>query len=191
MIIDATLYCGLSRRADFQEWLKSVSIECHEELISWLKLGKSCSKNKIKMTDIYEKLKIKGLDDELIKFLQSRYPHMLIHTNSKIDIVAKPKQQNIQITIDDANHHKIFKVYKPGLLMIPQQIIFVNDDYDFIYNQTISFIRNKINTDYIILKGEQFWHSYIEYFDKRYANYVDKLLGNRQIKLYKIKNGLT
>jgi hypothetical protein len=185
MKIDVTRFCGLSRRDDFQNWLRSVSSEYCDELISFLKLGKSCGDNKTKMEEIYKKLINDNKSELMIEFLHKNYPHMIIHDKNspnKINI----NNEKITPTIDELNYHKVFQKYKPGFLLIPHQMIFIDNNYRLLENRVIEFIRMKIQTDYLILRGPQFFHGYIEYFEKEFASEAAKFDNhNRPIFIYK------
>ena len=195
MKIDIARYCSLSKRADFQNFIKNVNSSYYDELIHTLRKNAGCGANKKTMLSIHQKLINDGREFLLIQFLHDKYPSMVIHEASdnvskttpipknKQIIEIKSKQESI-----DYNHHKVFAFYKPGLMLLPQQMILISEEEQEVYNMTINFIRNKISTDYIILKGDKYWHSYIEFFDKRFANDVDKVLKeNRPIFLYKKK----
>ncbi len=202
MKIDVTRFCGLSRRDDFQEWLKSISIEYHDELINFLKLGKSCGDNKVKMEEIYGKLSKAGKSGLLIQFLKERYPHMLIFDNENVNrapvkpsnqgkenTVVKEVKPEIIVTLEELNYHKVFQIYKPGLMLLPHQMIFVDFNKNNLENKIINFTRTKIETDYIILKGPKFFHGYIEYFEKKFAGEASSVKPqNRPIFIYKRKN---
>ena len=189
MIVDVTNFCSLSRAADFQEWLKSVSPSCHTDLIEHLKLGKSCGSNKNKMRIIYDELKKLNLNDALIAFLKSTHPNMVIAEES--DTIKPEPAPPPKLTAEEANVHKVFPFYKPGLLLLPQQGILVGDTYESVLNQVVGFLRNKISTDYIILKSSLYWHGYVEYFDKRFMGDVAKVdRSKRPIAQYKAKYGI-
>jgi hypothetical protein len=201
MKIDVTRFCGLSRREDFQQWLKSVSNAYYDELIYFLRLGKSCGDNKTKMEEIYQKLVNDKKSDSMTEFLAKNYPHMLIYDKNdaikneavKKEIAASaPVIQKINISLEEQNFHKVFQIYKPGILLLPHQMIFIDKDKRLLENRIIEFIRMKIQTDYLILEGPNFFHGYIEYFEKRFATEATKFKNdNRPIFTYKRKNHLT
>lgn len=189
MIVDITNFCSLSRAADFQEWLKAVSPNSYHDLMEHLKLGKSCGSNKNKMRIIYDELKKASLNDALIAFLKMTHPNMLIADK---DDVAKPDGiPPPKVSSEDANIHKVFPIYKPGLLMLPQQAIFIGATYETVINQIVGFLRNKISTDYIILKSNLYWHGYAEYFDRKFIGEAEKVdRSKRPIAQYKLKYGI-
>lgn len=187
MRIDVNSFCTLSRATDFQDWLKSSALVLHTELIDHLKLGKSCGSNKNKMRVIYDKIKSAGLDKVLIDFLKRTHPNMLIAEQPSV----KDEKNKIEVSADEANIHKIFPIYKPGLLMLPQQGIFVENDYESVMNQVVNFLKNKISTDYIVLKSNLYWHGYVEYFDRKFISEIDKVKREeRPIAKYKLKHGI-
>lgn len=195
MKIDVTRFCGLSRREDFQNWLKSISSEHYEELMSFLKLGKSCGDNKNKMEKIYEKLINENRSNLMISFLSKNYPHMLIYDNKdvhkkeKIDI--KKVKRPVNLSMEDLNFHKVFQRYMPGLMLIPHQMIFIDNDRHSLEGRITEFTRMKVQTDYLILQGPVFFHGYIEYFERKFATEASKFQNkNRPIFVYKRKNNL-
>jgi hypothetical protein len=202
MKIDVTRFCGLSRRDDFQNWLKSISNEYYNELIYFLRLGKSCGSNKEKMEEIYSKLVKDKKSNLMIDFLIKNYPHMIIYdkndaTSKIVEVPQNDKQmvlsndKQMVLSNDELNHHKVFQKYKPGLLLIPHQMIFIDDNGRSLENRIIEFTRTKIQTDYVILQGPKFYHGYIEYFEKEFASEAFKLPShNRPIFIYKKNNNL-
>lgn len=187
MRIDVNSFCSLSRATDFQDWLKSVAAPLHTELIEHLKLGKSCGSNKNKMRVIYDKIKLGGLDNKLKDFLKSTHPNMLIAEQPTV----AAETNKIEVTAEEANVHKVFPIYKPGLLMLPQQGIFIDNEYEPVMNQVMNFLKNKISTDYIVLKSNLYWHGYVEYFDRKFVDEIEKVKKeNRPIAIYKAKHGI-
>ncbi len=192
MKINVANFCSLSRASDFQDWLKSVALDLHTELIEHLKLGKSCGSNKNKMHMIYDKLKQVNLHEALVTFLKRTHPNMLMpEAPGAIAISAETAIAPIEVTAEIANVHGVFPSYKPGLLMLPQHGIFMAHDYESVMNKIVNFLRNKISTDYIVLKSNLYWHGYVEYFDRKFILEVDKIKReNRPIAKYKLKNGI-
>lgn len=196
MKIDITRFCGLSRREDFQDWLKSISVDYYNELINHLKLGKSCGSNKSKMEEIYSKLEKDNKVELMVKFLSDKYPHILIYDNnsknknSLVKIEKEPKKiEKLNLSLNELNYHKVFPKYKPGIMLLPHQMILIDYNEKALENRIIEFIRNKIQTDYLILKGPKFYHGYIEYFERRFnSDAVKYQVNNRPIFLYKKNN---
>ena len=190
MKIDVAKFCGLSRRSDFQIFLKSLSEQYYNDLISFLNLKKGCGYNRKFMEGIYSKLKDENKESLVIEFLSNNYPMLLIHDDKMPEIQKTPKTSNVKKDVD-SNIHGVFPLYRPGLLLLPQRMIFVDDSETRIYNRTINFIRRKISTDYLILKGDSMWHSYIEFFDQRFASEADGIQKeDRPIAIYRRKHNL-
>ena len=193
MTVNVNSFCALSRTNDFQLWLKGAAADLHTDLIEHLKLGKSCGSNKNKMLIIYDKLKANNLESALIDFLKSSHPSILVEATveNKTKIADSVEIAKIDLTSEEVNVHKVFPIYKPGVLMLPQQGIFVEKSYVAAMNKVIAFLRDKISTDYIVLKSNLYWHGYVEYFDKKFAAEADKVKRDtRPIALYRLKYGI-
>jgi len=185
MKISTKGFCGLSKQKDLQSFLSKVAPDLSDELIAHLQKVEGCSSNKKKMVEIYQTIMERGLENDVNEFVKKRYPHLIIK-----DKDDSPKQGNKPVFVDlspnDANYHRVFKIYKPGMLLIPQRKILVCSDKRALRNKIINFCRSQLSTDYIILEGPKYWHGYIEYLEKRYINEVDQIDKlNRPIFLYR------
>jgi hypothetical protein len=187
MKVDVLKFCALSKREDFQSFLKSISSQYYDDLVVHLNKRHGCGENRKFMEKIYEKLKNDNKENLIIEFLKNTYPNMLIYDerlseNEKSSVVRTIQSTNPIVP----NFHRVFPIYKPGMLLLPQKLILFDEDERKIYNKTILFIRKKISTDFIILKGDRYWHSYIEYFEPRFAEEADKIEKiNRPIAMYR------
>lgn len=193
MKVDVTRFCSLSKRMDFQEFLKELDEDYFNELVSFLREGHSCSDNKNKMTEIYNKIIEDGKEQFVVDFLLKRYPHMIIKDGKvKTETIKTNAAQPIgAVTAQEANYHNIFPLFKPGMLTLPQQKIFVAYTEKEVYDVTMHFISNKLDANFVLIKGPKYWHSYIEYFDIKYKNDVDKVPKHkRPVSEYKKKHNI-
>ena len=193
-------FCNLSRAKDFQLFLKELAVDLYQKLIDQLQLGEGCQSNKKKMIEIYDEIKQRGDEAKLINFIEMNHPHMILRTK-----VEEPKEEEkpVQLSVKKLeaasldelytkmNHHKVFEVYRPKVMFVPQRKILVGPSRAHVISATNKFIRTKVDADYLVLEGPELWHAYIEYFDQRYV----KLSGNvdqskRSISIYKKRHGL-
>lgn len=177
-------FCSLSRAKDFQVFLKNLDVELYQLLINHLQLNEGCKSNSSKMKSIYSSIKSRGKENQLIDFMLDRYPHMVVRGKSKND---KPKKIENKPTIkkltaattdelyDKMNYHRVFDIYRPKVLFIPQRKIIVGPTSEHVLKSVNQFLSGKIDTDYVILEGPEFWHGYVEYFDIRFRNSIKNL----------------
>jgi hypothetical protein len=189
-------YCNLARSKNFQNFLRSVSPDLFKNLIKQLQKGEGCNSNKNKMIEIQEELKSRGLINNLLDFLLDKYPNMVIKdTNNKKDNKFEIKRiiaSSAEELYDKMNYHKVFEKYRPKILTIPQQYIILGPTKQYVLNKINSFIRNKIDVDYIVLKGPELWHGYVEYFNLRFKNHLSDIQHNhRPIHQYKKSMNIT
>jgi hypothetical protein len=178
---------------DFQEFLKELDEDYYDELVSFLREGHGCGDNKNKMMEIYNKVKNDGKEQFIIDFLSKRYPHMIVKSGKIKEEIIKPNsvEKIGAVSAQDANYHKVFPLFKPGMLMLPQQKIFVAYTEKEVYDVTMHFISNKLSTNFVLLKGPKYWHSYIEYFDIKYKNDIDKVPKHkRPVWVYKKEHNI-
>ena len=189
-------FCGLSKARDFQNFLKSVAPDLYRLLINHLQLGEGCQSNKKKMIEIYESIKDRNILGKLETFLANNHPNMvIIDTN-----IEKPKNENTVVKIkaesteelyDKMNHHKVFDIYRPRLLTIPQRKIIIGPTKSDVKNSINRFVSGKVGVDHLILKGPELWHGYVEFFDARFLNHIEGLdHSQRPITVYKRKNDI-
>lgn len=182
-------FCSLSRAKDFQAFLKNLDSELYQLLINHLQLNEGCKSNSEKMKSIYLNIKSRGKENELISFMLDRYPHMVARGKKKKNVREEPNKQikvkrlaaaTTDELYDKMNYHKVFDVYRPKVLFIPQRKIIVGPNKDYVVNAINKFLSGKIDTDYIVLEGPEFWHGYVEYFDIRFRNSVKSLDHSRR-----------
>lgn len=196
MKIDHNKFCGLSKSRLFQQYLKTIAVDQYKILIRQLQSGEGCQSNKKKMLEIYDELKNRNLVNQLHSFLKNKFQNIVIEDNVVDTNSVKPKN-NLKIVkssnelYDKMNFHKVFEIYRPKMLTIPQRFIIVGPSKPYVMNQINRFIRNKLDVDHIILKGSELWHGYIEFFDARFAQYIKELDHyNRPIATYRRKLGI-
>lgn len=188
-------YCNLARSKDFQQFLRKLSPDLYKMLIKQLQLGESCRENRKKMIEIQEDLKSRGLLIKLQEFLLERFPHAVIKEEENFKQETQIKKM-VAATADDLynqmNFHKVFEFYRPRILSIPQRHIIIGPTKPYVVNQVNKFVRNKLDIDYIILKGSELWHGYIEYFDARFSSHIKDVNHNqRPIAQYRKRMGIS
>tara|TARA_R100001244_G_scaffold25113_4_gene25616 strand:- start:73500 stop:73997 length:498 start_codon:yes stop_codon:yes gene_type:complete len=144
------------------------------------------------MMDIYYELYKRNKGQKFEDFIRGRFPWLVEEEekNTRKEIrkkVSDLKKKGIikkvnMMDHDAVNKHRVFTLYRPHILSFPQKLIIVGDD---LFNKTQEFLKNKIGADYLIVEDR----SYIEYFEQKYANVVDKIpRKNREIYKYRQKN---
>lgn len=193
-MIDQSRFCGLSRANDFQLFLRKLAPDLYQELINYLQLGKGCRSNQEKMAIIFANIKKRGLIPEVEEFLSKNHPHIIKKDKPKKKIkriIKTIKASNAEELYQKMNYHKVFDIYRPKIFFIPQRRIIVEAQKQEVINNITRFVRNKIDVDYIILKGPELWHGYIEFFDKRFMGLTQKLnKSQRPIAQYRKRNGI-
>lgn len=187
----------MSKSREFQSFLLNLDKFLYKDLTNHLKLGEGCQSNKKKMIEIYEKIKINGKLEDLEKYILTKHPYMIIVDSKDKEIkqndeeILQVKAGNINELYEKMNYHKVFEVYKPSILSIPQRKIFIGKSKNDVMNSVVKFMRNKLNVEYIILEGPELWHGYIEYFDIKYKNIINDIdINKRPVLLYKKIHGI-
>ena len=190
-------YCNLAKSQEFQKFLRSIAPDLYKKLIRQLQQGESCKDNRLKMIEIQSDLDSRNLLRDLKVFLSNRFPHTIANDNEE---QYKQKNEVRKLTANTANelydrmnYHKVFPMYNPRILMIPQRHIIIGPEKDYVRNQINRFICNKLDVDYLILKGqEDLWHGYIEYFSTKYSSHIKNVDHSaRPIAIYRKKIGIT
>jgi hypothetical protein len=204
MKIDQRKFCGLSKSKNFQSFLRENYPILFQGLIEHLQQGKGCGANKNKMIEIYKEIeKVDGIP-KLVEFLQNVNPSSVvvenpISINDKNPVVSSTlinpyvafEARSSSDLFHKLNIHNVFDIFKPGVFMIPQRMIVFDITREGCANKVVNFIRNKINTDYVILKGPKYWHGYIEYFEPQHNEEAKKInIDDRPISRYKKKFNL-
>lgn len=194
-------FCGLSRAKDFQVFLKGLEPSIYQKLINHLQLNEGCKSNSAEMVKIYKEIKDGGKEPKLIEFMLDRYPHMVIRGKDKSEEVKKvvmPEHSYKVVKLTAAtpdqlyekmNFHKVFEIYRPKILFIPQRKIFVGPNKRHVINSITRFSATKLDVDYIVLEGPELWHGYVEYFDPRFRDQIKTVNHNQRpiAKYRKIK----
>ena len=183
-------FCGLGRRPEFKEWLKAQS----PEMYTYLQSGAiGCKARAERMTHIYNKLYELGKGTEFENFILDKFPYVIDrgkdvkpvlnprkHMTAKVN--KRPVVQPQRANTEALNKHNVFRTYKPDILSFPQKRIIINENRKQLEAQVASFIQDKFGVDHIIVEDR----AYIEYFEARYKNVVEKVPQNkRDIHLYK------
>lgn len=184
------MFCSLSRSSEWHTWLGGIASDLLADLNSTLKTG-SCKANSFKMIDIYNQLYQRGHGTQFEEFINNKFPYVI---DTNVQVITKPviegKPANLPIKQSRSDTTKVvqtdtngvFSNYKPGLLTFPHRIIFTSDNPDDLKVRIAKFIADKLGSDYIIIGNM----GYVEYFDTKYADIVDKILPNtREIYQYK------
>jgi hypothetical protein len=193
--IKTSAFCGLSRSADWQNWLKETAPDLHKDLMKVVGASKGCRANSNKMMDVYFELNKRKLEPELIVFLRRRFPWIIKENSSPIKAKQdkeKAQKANTAHQVKNAraskdwevlNKHKVFASYRPDILSFPQKFIIV-DQPAALYDRVQRFVENKLAVDYLIV-GDR---AYIEYFEPKYAAIIDKIpRSSRDIYKYRLK----
>lgn len=195
-MIDKNRFCGLSRAKDFQLFLRKLAPDLYQQLINHLSLGKGCRSNQEKMASIFADIKKRGMLEDIENFLIKSHPHIVRKDKAEKKQRSKREIKTIKANsaedlYDKMNYHKVFEFYRPKLFFIPQRRIIIGAQKRDVLNDITRFARNKIDVDYIILKGPELWHGYVEFFDKRFMGLTEKLdKSQRPIALYRKRNGI-
>ena len=172
-------FCGLSKDKDFRAWLRTTAPELDEYFTKSSPVG-GCKANADRMVTVYNKLYETGKGVAFEKIIKERFPYVVDRS-----AVAKPnldprshltvaRTATPIIRVDNSkslNVHGIFKLYRPEILTFPQKRILVNSDPAQLQAQISHFIQDKFGVDTLII-GD---HAYIEYFEPRYKDVVDKI----------------
>ena len=192
--IKTSAFCGLSRSEDFQKWLKSTAEDLYADLLEVIQSAKGCRANSNKMMDIYFELNSRGLEPHLITFLRRRFPWIIKNDTNppsprraeavkSIKVNNQVKQLRAVKDWASMNKHNVFKTYRPDILSFPQKMIIL-DHPNILYDRVQRFTKDKLAVDYLIIED----HAYIEYFDVKYAQVIDKIpREKRDIYLYRMK----
>lgn len=188
-------FCNLSRSKEFQNFLRSIAPDLYKKLIKHLQLGESCRSNRKKMIEIQNDLENRKLHGDLYAFLESKFPQSIAISSSEAPIekhiVRKLTATSKNDLYNKMNYHEVFELYRPKVLTIPQRHIIVGPTKSYVKNKINLFVMNKLDIDYIILKGDELWHGYIEYFDMRFAPHIQNIQYNhRPIAQYRAKNNI-
>lgn len=179
MELRTSAFCSLSRSSDWQTFLDDIAPDLCRDLKHTIKTSKGCRSNSNKMMDIYFELEKRGLKKDLEVFLKRRFPWIVkqktIPKKQSLKQAIKITQaqravEKISKNWDALNAHKVFKTYRPDVLSFPQKLILIGVP-ETLYDNVQEFIRNKLAVDYIIVDDR----AYIEYFDAKYSNVVDKI----------------
>lgn len=192
-------FCNLSRAKDFQVFLKGLDSELYQKLINHLQLNENCSSNKSKMKVIYKELKERHKEQQLLNFMFEYYPHMVVKSSPKKNDKKEEEKTVIKQVVATSpdelytkmNYHKVFDIYRPKILFIPQRKIFIGPDKKYVLGSINQFTTNKLDVDFIILQGPDLWHGYVEYFDLRFRDHIKTINhSQRPIFKYRANNGL-
>lgn len=193
LVLKTSLFCGISERASWKQWLKNAASDLHFKLIETQRQT-SCRKNTAVMKEIRAELYERNLGTEFEAFIHKNFPMVIDRESSIVSqqvtatpaAAAKPLPQQRTMVAASTNKHNVFKNYRAGLLTFPHKKIFVNQNKQQLEAIVQSFLRDKIGTDYIIVED----YAYIEYFNQVYSNEVEKVpKESRDIYQYRLKNG--
>lgn len=179
-------FCSLSKEAHWQNWLYTVAVDLHKDLMEHIEKSTSCRTNHIKMMEIHAKLEQRKLVHNMVKFLRKNYPHTVeevadVESDSPIPFAPPSK------ILESITEKEVFAHYKPGLLTFPQKAVMENDDVDALKRDVHNFLATMINGDYIIIGNR----AYVEYFKLKFSKESQEIkLHDREVYQYRVKHGL-
>lgn len=191
MKVNKNHYCALSRQNDFKNWLKTHALDLFNQLVE-VQRNRSCRQNSEYMMIIYNEIYKRGKGDNFEEFVKKRFPYIIDNEGEapKSQEVSKKSylsKGNKHDSIAASNKHNVFKSYRPGVLTFPQKKIIVLSNRQQLEDSVKKFINNKHGVDYIIIED----HAYIEYFEPKYVNIVNKVpKETRDIHRYRLNEGL-
>lgn len=195
--LNTSKFCALSRNSDFNKWLRDIASDLHSTLVQ-VRKQPGCKSNREYMMTIYRNLYARGKGQELETFIKSRFSYLIEkeieESRPGVPVVeqtinrVQPKLPKVKAPKpEELNKHKVFKMYKPNMLVFPQKKIIVEENPDTLLKVVKKFLSNKIGTDYIIIEDR----AYIEYFDQKYAVVNERIKKEaREIYQYRLENGL-
>ena len=193
MKIKTSQFCSISRSKDWQNWLKEIDADLHDELLEVVS-KRGCRAITKLMMDIYRSLIKDGHRDSFETFMKRRFPYMITddrevrRRSHEIEEYNKDNFKNkepkiIQPKIRSAENIEIFKDYRANILSFPQRLI-LDGDIETLESRVKKFIADKSGTDYIIVNDK----AYIEYFLPQYKDIVEKIpIERREIHAYRMK----
>ncbi len=163
MKLKVELFCALATSISWQTWLYHFDAEIYRSFITKLYKARGCGENKIVMIDILEEIQKIGGDEQLLRFLNENYPHV-INNEAKAGI----------------DKHGVFPGYNENIVTYPHRKIFTDK------KEADKLISKKGRYDYIIV-GDLI---YVEYLERSEDHLFDKIPDkNWQIAAYR-KNKL-
>lgn len=145
------------------------------------------------MKEIRTELYSRQLGAAFESFIKTNYPMIIeqeikpVIQKEEPTVVKQPPKPVRTAAPTIVNKHNVFKNYRAGLLTFPHKKILINPNKQHLEAIIQSFIKDKVGVDYIIVDD----HAYIEYFNKVYANEVDKITKeSRDIYQYRLKNNV-
>ncbi len=201
MKIKTSLFCAMARNVRWQMWLKEQAPDLHDDLIKTL-AGNSCKANKNKMMQILVMIRERHLIEKFEAFVRSEFPYLedkpprlakIPDQISSSSTTRKPPpslDKVIDLNPEEeaaVNKHKVFKSYRPHTLTFPCHLIVIGKNKEELKKRALSFTRNKIGIDWIIVEDRV----YIEYFFEQHRKTLEKIKPeDREIHQYRRKNGL-
>lgn len=187
--LKTNLFCGISNRANWKQWLRSQAPDLHDKLAE-VQRQSSCKQNTATMKDIRTELYKRNLGNKFEEFIRMNYPSIIELSPTQSPKPAQSTQQQPQqqrpIAAATVNKHNVFKNYKPGMLTFPHKKIFINPNKAHLEAIVQAFIKDKLGVDYIIIED----HAYVEYFNPAHAEFVNKVrTESRDIYQYRAKHG--
>lgn len=163
MKIKLDKFCALATSSSWQAWLYSFNESIYTDFITRLRKSTGCANNSTIMVDILDKIKSVNGSDELLKFVKSNFPYMVVD-----EPVVIPSQ--------------VFDGYDPSILTYPRRLILRGDG---LIEKINDFLRGKIKSDFVIVDNV----AYIEYLIGSDIALVDKIpLSNWKVTNWKSIN---
>jgi hypothetical protein len=170
MEIKVEQFCSLATSPSWQAWLYKFNADTYRAFIAKLQNSRGCSQNRDIMKETLAEISAKNGGDDLLRFLSTNYPHMLM----KDQITVKSTAQKGQV----------FEHYNPLALTYPRRKLFTGD-LKTIQRDIRSFCLDKIKHDSIIVDGV----GYVEYLNRADAKMSSSIPeANWQIAAYRLRS---
>jgi hypothetical protein len=161
--------------------------------------GNSCKANKDKMMQILVAIRERNMIEKFENLVRSEFPYLedrpprLVNSIPKPNCFKKkltPPEKIIDLNPEEemaVNKHKVFRSYRPHTLTFPCRLIIIGRNKEELKKRALTFTRNKIGVDWIIIEDRV----YIEYFFEQYRKTVEKInVEDREIFQYRRANNL-
>jgi len=186
----------MSRNIRWQVWLKNLAPDLYADLMKTLD-GNSCKANKEKMMQVLVALGQRGHQTTFEEFVRSDFPYLedlpprIVAGNALPNLPVKKKEEKIfNMTPEEeeaVNKHKVFKMYRPHALTFPCHLIIIDPNKEILKKRVMTFIRNKIGIDWIVVEDR----AYVEYYFEQHRTTLAKMKPEeREIYQYRRSKGL-
>lgn len=162
MRIRVEQFCSLSSNPIWQSWLYKYDPVFNQELVNHLRSSTGCGANRVKMTEIMNRIVERGDEGLIVDFLKVHFPQMIEDDSRVVAVKTFNSRRDIPFDVSDAN-----------LLTFPRRAI-IDGDQDTLKDLVSNFLSDKVGGDFVIVGNRAF----VEYLPASDAN----LLGQVPIK---------